>query len=131
MSPFSCSVCSGGLRRISFFKRLFTRLCSEFSRLDVERGTAENICEKICTGSRTVRNTDVETHMKSCFHRGSRPRLRCAPTSRLIQLSSENTAAHYLEDSLYPTTSTQINTFIHQGCIQLIKSEDVYNQCWG
>lgn len=41
MSPFSCSACRGGLFIISFFKRLFTLFFSVFSRLDVERGTAE------------------------------------------------------------------------------------------
>lgn len=41
MSPFSCRACSGGLFRISFFSRVFTLFLSVFSRLDVERGTAE------------------------------------------------------------------------------------------
>ena len=41
MRPFSCSACRGGLFRISFFSRVFTRFLSVFSRLDDERGTAE------------------------------------------------------------------------------------------
>lgn len=41
MSPFSCRACRGGLFRISFFSRVFTLFLSVFSRLDVERGTAE------------------------------------------------------------------------------------------
>lgn len=41
MSPFSCRACRGGLFRISFFSRVFTRFLSVFSRLDAERGTAE------------------------------------------------------------------------------------------
>lgn len=39
MSPFSCRACRGGLFRISFFNRVFTRFLSVFSRLDAERGT--------------------------------------------------------------------------------------------